>query len=97
MEELPYSKRELDQKFLFIEEKIDDVIEMGGRIEVQTTKTNGRVTAVERWRYIMMGSIAVLVTIVVPLLAWALWVLVNIQGQVHQAVNDALSAYDISK
>ncbi len=97
MEELPYSKRELDQKFLFIEEKMDDLLDMSGRIENQTTKHNGRMTSMEAWRNFITGGMSVLVMIVLPLLAWALWVLVNIQGQVHQAVDDALSAYDISK
>lgn len=90
MNEEPYKNREIDEKFVDIRETL-------GRIEIQTKMTNGRVTALEKWRYVIMGAVAVLVSIVVPILAWALWVLVNIQGQVHQAVDDALSAYNIIK
>lgn len=56
---------------------------------------NGRMTKLERWQAYMTGGMTVLTLIVVPILAWALWVLVNIQGQVHTAVDDALSAYEI--
>lgn len=90
MDSSPYSNREIDEKW-------KDISVSLARIEAQTTKTNGRVGALERWKYIGMGATSVLTLIVVPILAWALWVLVNIQGQVHQAVDDALSAYDITK
>lgn len=88
METMPYSNREIDEKWRDISATLT-------RIEEQTVKTNGRVGALERWKYIGMGATSVLTLIVVPILAWALWVLVNIQGQVHSAVDDALSAYDI--
>lgn len=67
------------------------------KILIQTTTTNGRVTALEKWQYTSMGAVGVLSIIVVPILCWALWVLVNIQGQVHNAVDDALQAYDIEE
>lgn len=37
------------------------------RIEVQTTKTNGRVTKLERFQYLVIGGLAVVSAIVVPL------------------------------
>ena len=64
-------------------------------IKTQTTTTNGRVGKLENLRFFITGAISVLTVIVVPLLAWALWVLSNIQGQVHGAVDQALSAYNI--
>lgn len=89
MDEEPYSKREAD-------EFRKDVRESLSRIEVQTHLTNGRVSKLENWRYFVSGGMAVIVIIVVPILTWALYVLVNIQGQVHHAVDDALSAYNIT-
>ena len=90
IEDKPYSNRELREKWKDIESSLDSIIK-------QTTTTNGRVTALERWKYVGMGATSVLTIIVVPILAWALYVLVNIQGQVHSAVDQALSAYDIEK
>lgn len=90
MPEEPFKNREILEMFGDVQRGIS-------RIEAQTTKTNGRVNSLEKWRYISMGGISVLTTIVVPILAWALWILVNIQTQVHTAVDDALSAYNINK
>jgi len=90
MEDVPFSNREIREMFSDVKGGLE-------RIERQTVATNGRVTKLERWKYIGMGATSVLTLIVVPILAWALWVLVNIQGQVHEAVDQALSAYDIEK
>lgn len=89
-ESVPFMNREIREMF-------DDVKNGLDRIERQTIATNGRVTQLERWKYVGMGATSVLTLIVVPILAWALWILVNIQGQVHQAVDQALSAYQIEK
>lgn len=90
MNDEPYRNREIDEMF-------GDIKGSMSRIETQTTRTNGRVTELEKWKYAGMGATGVLTAVVVPILAWALWVLVNIQTQVHQAVDDALSAYEIAK
>lgn len=90
MPEEPYKNRE-------IREMMDDVRNSLQRIEIQTTTTNGRVSQLERWKYIGMGATGVLTVVVVPILGWALWVLVNIQGQVQLAVDSALAAYNIEK
>ena len=66
------------------------------RIETQTIKTNGRVNSLEKSKYLMIGGLGVLVAIVVPILTWALLVLVNINNQVQTAVTTALSAYNIN-
>lgn len=90
VEDTPYSNREIREKWIVITNTLS-------RIELQTTTTNGRVSKLENWKYYISGGMTVIVVIVVPLLGWALYVLVNIQGQVHEAVNDALSAYSITK
>lgn len=89
-QDTPYSPRE-------IREKWSDIANSLSRIEVQTTTTNGRVSKLEKWQSFISGGMTVIVIIVVPLLGWALYVLANIQGQVHNAVDEALSAYDIKK
>lgn len=49
-----YSKRELDNHFREIKESLT-------RIETQTMKTNGRVRALEQWRWFLAGGMGVLV------------------------------------
>ncbi len=85
----PYMKREIDEKFMDIKSSLD-------RIEIQTTKHNGRLSSVEKVQYLAMGGVGVLSIIVVPILTWALIVLVNIDATVHKSVDQALSAYDIN-
>ena len=49
----PYQNREIDEKFTDIKETLI-------RIEKQTTKTNGRVTKLERYAYVVATAVAVL-------------------------------------
>ena len=65
-------------------------------IKIQTTMHNGRMSKMELRQAHISGGMSVLILIVVPILGWALWVLANIQGQVHNAVDDALSAYNLT-
>ena len=51
--EQDYSKREMDEKFKDIKESLD-------RIEIQTTKHNGRLSKVEKWQYTMVGAITII-------------------------------------
>ena len=87
--ESPFMNREILEMFGELSKGQD-------RIEAQVKHTNGRVTQLERWKYIGIGATAVLTTVVVPILSWALYVLVNIQGQINTAVDRALSAYEIT-
>lgn len=89
MPEADYTNREIQAMFSEVRDTLN-------RIEVQTVKTNGRVTANERWRYIAMGWLGAISLFLVPILGWALFKLVNLDSTIHQAVDDALSAYDIS-
>ncbi len=88
MENEQYMKREIDEKF-------GDIKDSLARIELQTTKHNGRLTSVEKTQYLAMGGVGVLAIIVIPILGWALIVLVNIDNTVHNSVDQALSAYNI--
>lgn len=88
MTEDPFSNREITEMF-------KDITNGLTRVEAQTTKTNGRVNDMEKWRAFMTGAMAVLTTLVVPILAWSIYTLVNIQHTIHQTVDEALSAYNI--
>lgn len=59
IEARPYSKREMDSHFLEIKETLS-------RIEIQTEKTNGRVTSLENWRWFIAGGL-VIIGFAVPL------------------------------
>lgn len=89
MTEEPFKNREIVEMFGEVKTGLS-------KIEVQTTMHNGRMSKMEKWQAYMTGAFSVLTIVVVPLLSWALWVLANIQGQVHGAVDQALSAYNIT-
>lgn len=48
-----YSNREIDVFFKDIKDSLF-------RIETQTTKTNGRVTALEKWMWMVVGGLSLL-------------------------------------
>lgn len=58
--EKDYSNREIDY---WREETREQLT----RIETQVTKTNGRVSALENWRWMLIGGMTVILTIVIPL------------------------------
>ena len=88
----PFSNREIKEMFSDMCSKLD-------RIEAQTNRTNGRVSSLEIWRGGMVGGMAVLSVIVVPLLGWALYTLTTINGKVESstqsAITKVLSAYEV--
>lgn len=94
MSDQPYSNRELDAKILAIDEKFDDILEYLGRIETQTTKTNGRVTALELERARQSGfykamAIAGAVgwAVAVGLAGWTLYQVANINATIDSKIH----------
>lgn len=81
-----YSNRELDEKF-------DDILGLLGRIESQTSKTNGRVTSLEFKRERQAGfnqaisiSGGIAFTVLIALWGWTLFQVSSINTQVQSAV-----------
>lgn len=68
MNEQDYSKRELDEKFLDIKEDLLDIKNVLESVETQTKKTNGRVNALENWRWFIGGIGAVVTILLIPIL-----------------------------
>lgn len=76
-----YNDGVLDEKFMSLHEKIEAYSEAQmsvlGRIEAQTTKTNGRVTSLEKWRQLGTGfiyAVSMFMTVVIlPLLGASLY------------------------
>lgn len=78
----------------------DDVTKDVSKILEQTTKTNGSVADINRWRERLNGALSAsgvfMALVVLPILAWSLYVLSNLPNTVHSAVDDALSVYTIT-
>lgn len=70
----PYSNREIDDKW-------GEIANALSRIEIQTRMTNGKVADLQKWRYILTGGMSVLTTILLPILAWSLWTLVQLENK----------------
>lgn len=87
-QDLPYTNRELREKWHDIANDLQNII-------LQTTKTNGRVTLLEQWKYVGMGATGVLSFLVIPILIWALSILVNMDSRIQSSVDRALSAYEV--
>lgn len=108
MIESDYSKREVDLILTEIRglykthseednHHFSDMKESINELTEHVKKTNGRVSSLEKWQAYITGGMTVLTIIVVPLLGWALWILSNVESQVHEAVDNALAAYEITK
>lgn len=89
-QEMPYTNREIREKWHDISNDLQLILS-------QTTMTNGRVTKLEQWKFISMGATSVLSFLVVPILIWALLILVNMDVRIQSSVDRALSAYNLEK
>ncbi len=91
MNESSYLNREIDEKFGEIHGKLDSIL-------AQTTKTNGRVNALENWRWLLIGGMTVVTGLVIPLVI-TIWNQNVGNARVDEAVSKALektlSAYNI--
>lgn len=111
MTEKRYANREIDTFVKTIKDHLDENAKEAEsrdtiiRAELQSgfnavtarqDTANGRVSKLEKWMYTSLGGLSVLTLVVVPILGWALFILVNIDGMVHRSVDNALSAYDIT-
>lgn len=56
-----YADREIEEMFADVKEALQ-------RIERQTTQTNGRVSALENWKWFISGGLAILSMLFVPVL-----------------------------
>ncbi len=55
-----YANREIDSKFEGVHGKLDSIL-------VQTTRTNGRVTKLERWQSYVLGFLAAVSVLILPM------------------------------
>lgn len=100
-EETPYSKRELDEKFLNVEEALDNHLVVLGRIETKVSATNGSIAAVKIEQARQAGynkAMAVAASagfmVLVAVLGWLIPQFVNLKVQVvsKQTLEDAVSS-----
>ncbi len=99
-QDTPYSPREIREKWHDIANSLS---EMSTKMAVGFTEmkakqdvTNGNVKSLQLWRAGLTGATSVLTLIIVPLLAWALFMLSTIDAKIQKGVADALSAYEIT-
>ena len=57
----PYSNREIREFFADIKKDLSD-------IKSQVTRTNGRVSSLENWRWFIMGGLAIISIFLVPVI-----------------------------
>lgn len=61
-----YSKTEVDLKFQILDQKMDTLIDNSEKTLEQAKETNGRVTAIEKWRAYLTGAVAIITLLGIP-------------------------------
>lgn len=84
----PYSKRELDTSFEAIATHLKNQDEILLRIEVQTTKTNGRVNKLEWWRTAVVFLVTTICGAMMFVAPYAVGV---IKDEINYSVNDSVT------
>lgn len=69
-----YSKREIDIILEGLKTHINDgfapIVSTLGEVKAQTTKTNGRVSAIENWRWMITGGFSIVTFVVIPMVVY---------------------------
>lgn len=81
-----YSKREIDHAFEDIAGKLKLILD-------QTTKHNGRMTSLERWRSYTTGAMAVIIALILPILGWSLYQIANLDKNIDDHITKGLTRY----
>lgn len=93
-QEMPYTNREIRERWHDTSNSLQEILG-------QTTRTNGAVADINKWRERINGGAIVagffLTLVIIPILTWAVYVLVNIDATVQSSIVKALSVYDINK
>jgi uncharacterized membrane protein YukC len=90
--ELTLMLEALEQK---MDEKHEDIMTFLTDIKAQTTKTNGRVSALERWQFYVKGACAVIILLLVPIAIYFIQQTLSqasLHDEVQQAVTDAINS-----
>lgn len=61
-----YSKNEVDLMLKNMDQKMNTLLEQSSKTLKQVEKTNGRVTALEKWRAYLTGAVAIIMLLGIP-------------------------------
>ncbi len=90
----PYTNREIREKWHDMANDLQEIL-------TQTKKTNGSVADINRWRERANGAFlaagVLTATVILPIVGYVLYKVVNIDQSVRDAVHESLSAYDIQQ
>lgn len=93
--DVDYSKREIDSKFDAVHHRFDDVKSDLSSILTQTTKTNGRVNALENWRWFLVGGMAIVSSFVIPLILYIWSESKTFDDKIVESIEKVLPTYEI--
>ena len=87
-EEEKYLNREIDDK---LKNLLKNMEKGFTEVKKRLDYTNGKVAKNSEWRVYSMGALSIITLVVVPILTWAVYTLVNIDSHIDKA----LQAYNI--